>query len=95
MKLTGKGGNPDGVEIYYDREKIKQYILRNGITGQLGILQEEMAELIKDISKYRRGECEYKDLAEEMADVLRVWLQVYSIVPEAVDESFAEKSVFD
>ena len=83
------------INIDFNKKAYKLFILSKGIKGQLGILQEEMAELTKDISKYNREKLELKDLAEEMADVMRVWLQVYSLIQHQVDEEFKSKQIFE
>ena len=49
-------------------------------------MQEELAELIQDISKFKRGRINIEELAEEMADVKIVWVQLYSLIFEEVDK---------
>ena len=56
MRLENQSVTSGKIEIFFDRNKIRDHFEQHGIEEQLGILQEEMAELIKDISKYRRGE---------------------------------------
>ena len=73
------------------KARCKQHILSKGIEPQLGIFQEEMAELTKDISKYRRGKLDLSDLSQEMADVMICWLQLYSLIEQPVDEWIDEK----
>lgn len=62
-------------EAKREREKARHYFLGlkkialyYGITPQLGILQEECAELIQAISKHLRGEPK-DNMLEEIADV--------------------------
>ena len=66
-------------------------IENNGELYQMGILQEEAAELIQIISKYRRGKVELEDLKEEMADLFITWWQIYNLMPEKVDDEIAAK----
>lgn len=40
-----------------------------GLLGQLDVATEEMAELIKELSKFKRGEDNLHKIAEEVADV--------------------------
>lgn len=57
-----------------------------GVQSQLGLVQEECAELIKDISKVTRGKKTIRDLAEETADVELMLGQLRFIIgDEAVD----------
>lgn len=49
-----------------------------GLDAQLGILQEELAELIQAVSKFKRGDP--KGLPEEIADVYIMLSQVVYLI---------------
>ena len=51
-----------------------------GTKEQLGIAQEECAELVSEISRFRRGRVDRDKLAEEAADVAITLIQVISVV---------------
>lgn len=51
-------------------ERLKTIADHYGLENQLGILQEECAELIQAVSKYRRGEWNPIHISEEMADTI-------------------------
>ena len=70
---------------------MKKHIVREGVQPQLDLAQEEMAELIKDISKNRRGMLNQRGLAEETADVIICVSQIYSLMPEIVDKHIEKK----
>ena len=48
-------------------ERIKKIADHYGLNSQLNILQEELAELIQAVSKYRRGDSSH--IIEEIVDV--------------------------
>lgn len=52
-----------------NQEIIKQAIKHYGVKAQVGIAQEELAELIQALSKFIRGKADYENIAEEIADV--------------------------
>lgn len=75
-------------EAKKERKKARHYILGlkkiayyYGITAQLGILQEECAELIQAISKHLRGEPK-DNMLEEIADVEIMIDQIRSLLSE-------------
>jgi len=88
---------PDGEILEVIKLKLSAFdicdkiIENNGELYQMGILQEEAAELIQIISKYRRGKVELEDLKEEMADLFITWWQIYNLMPDKVDEEIAAK----
>lgn len=52
-----------------EKEKIlKEAIKTYGADAQLTVAVEELSELIKEICKLKRGEINYINIAEEMAD---------------------------
>lgn len=59
-------------------EGVDRIIKHYGVDAQLGIAQEECAELIKAISKYKRAPGGYAvaDLAEELADAFLMGYQI-------------------
>lgn len=48
---------------------LRKVVERYGADAQLNVAVEELSELIKALCKYKRGEENYKNIAEEMADV--------------------------
>lgn len=63
-----------------------------GKDAQLNQLQEELAELIVAVSKYRRfGEQFIDDMAEEIADIQIMVEQLSSIMKNDGHDSFLEK----
>ena len=55
---------------YQDKEKIYAQALKEwGLEVQLGMVQEECAELIKVINKHFRGKASLEELIEECVDV--------------------------
>lgn len=48
---------------------LERAIMEYGAYMQLDVAVEEMSELIKEICKYKRGNENYKQIAEELADV--------------------------
>ena len=52
-----------------DEDPFKEIADHYGLESQLDMLQEECAELIQAVSKYRRAKCTDDHLAEEIADV--------------------------
>lgn len=56
----------------------KDAIAKYGFKAQLGVLQEECAELIVAASHFRRNrKNSYDELVEELADVYIVWYQIF------------------
>ena len=56
-----------------------------GINEQLNILQEELAELIQAVSKYRRNG-DVDGLIEELADVHIMWWQIVYLLDKQIDD---------
>ena len=54
--------------------------------NQLGVFQEEMAELIQDISKYRRQKIELEGLIPEMVDVWIMFNQFRTYMEKDFEE---------
>ena len=54
--------------------------------NQLGVFQEEMAELIQDISKYRRQKIELEGLIPEMVDVWIMFSQFRTYMEKDFEE---------
>lgn len=75
-------------------EKIKKIADYYGKESQLDILQEECAELVQAVSKYKRGkDDDFSHLLEEMADVTIMIEQVlYLLEKKMIAE---ESSVYD
>lgn len=69
-------------------ERIQRIADHYGLDLQLDMLQEECAELVQAVSKYRRGKCSEIGLAEEMADVYIMLEQIRYLLnnqPEVKD----------
>jgi NTP pyrophosphatase (non-canonical NTP hydrolase) len=78
-----------------DRNEIYALALTTwGEQAQLGLLQEECAELIAAVSRFHRGRCDGREVANEVADVLIMCEQMKLIVgSELVDEAIRRKLV--
>jgi NTP pyrophosphatase (non-canonical NTP hydrolase) len=64
-----------------------------GSDSQLGMVQEECAELISEINRFRRGRASKETLAEECADVIIMARQLRLMLgPDLVDDAFARKN---
>jgi NTP pyrophosphatase (non-canonical NTP hydrolase) len=65
-----------------------------GIGNQLGIMQEECAELIQAISKIKREIGHRENLLEELADVFIVWHQIaMSFGVKDIETKIVEKMI--
>lgn len=75
-----------------DDDVYERAIATWGPTAQLGMVQEECAELIAAIHRRQRGRCHDEDVAEEAADV---WIMLEQLVRilghELVDEALDRK----
>lgn len=58
----------------------RQAVVKWGETAQLDMVIEEMAELTKEICKYKRGGQNFQEIAEEHADVLIMLAQLSEIM---------------
>jgi NTP pyrophosphatase (non-canonical NTP hydrolase) len=65
------------------REAVKQW----GADFQIGMVAEEVGELLSALSKFKRGRIRPMDLASEIADVRIMLEQVAYIVAEMTAES--------
>lgn len=75
-------------EIKIDRNFISNNIQHYGIENQSTVCMEECAELIKAISKAKRGKIDRDNMIEEIADVLiciEMLKQMYSISDSEID----------
>lgn len=60
----------DSKEVKIDERKIyRQALEKYGAESQMFMMFEEMAELQKEICKYKRGKINFHRIAEEIADV--------------------------
>lgn len=86
--FRSKGGN---IMIFNDEFKILAD--HYGFTSQANMLCEEAAEFTVALNKLRRGNNEaYKNVKEELADVLVVALQLRLLLgPEEIDRIAEEK----
>lgn len=66
-------------------ENVKIIADTYGINEQLNILQEELAELIQAVSKYRRNG-DVDGLIEELADVHIMWWQIVYLLDKQIDD---------
>lgn len=77
-----------------DDDVYERAIATWGPTAQLGMVQEECAELIAAIHRRQRGRCSAEDVAEEAADVWIMLEQLirilgHELVAEALDRKLA------
>lgn len=88
---TGEITHAHKEEEMNNDEKIKKIADHYGMESQIDILQEECAELVQAVSKYKRG-CDkpVTSLLEEMADVTIMIDQVLYLL-----DSKYEASVYD
>lgn len=100
-KLLGKEVRVEEPELPL-AQKIQQIANYYGIDNQVSIAQEELAELIQALSKYRRAnDCAdvlnaFADVIEEMADVTLMLQQIrYLLVIDATDVEAAIKMKID
>lgn len=78
-------------------EKTKKIADHYGMESQIDILQEECAELVQAVSKYKRGkDDDFSHLLEEMADVTIMIEQVLYLLEKRMiaEESSAYDSYF-
>lgn len=62
-------------------EKIRKIADHYGMESQIDIMQEECAELVQAVSKYKRGkDDDFSHLLEEMADVMIMIEQVLYLI---------------
>ena len=68
-----------------------------GMESQLGIIQEECAELIVAVSKFRRSKNiqTTHNLVEEMADVYIMLNQILYLLNKGSDNDFYEKFIWN
>jgi NTP pyrophosphatase (non-canonical NTP hydrolase) len=69
-------------------ERLHEIADHYGLDAQLNVLQEELAELIQAVSKYRRGDP--KHLPEEIADVYIMLSQIVYLLDKNTTIDFAE-----
>jgi NTP pyrophosphatase (non-canonical NTP hydrolase) len=62
------------------KDPFKEIADHYGLESQLDMLQEECAELIQAVSKYRRAKCTDDHLAEEIADVHIMTVQIIDLL---------------
>lgn len=81
-------------------ENLKKIADHYGLDSQLSILQEECAELVQAVSKYKRGDClpfieNNEAIIEEMADVMIMMFQIQYLmkIPGSFIENQIEKKV--
>lgn len=75
-------------------EKIKKIADHYGMESQIDILQEECAELVQAVSKYKRGkDDDFSHLLEEMADVTIMIQQVLYLLDKRMNAE--ESSAYD
>lgn len=75
-------------------EKIMKIANHYGMESQIDIMQEECAELVQAVSKYKRGkDDDFSHLLEEMADVTIMIEQVLYLLDNKMNE--AESSAYD
>jgi len=72
------------------REAVERY----GALPQIGMLHEEMGELMTAINQWTRGRVKVERVAEEMADVC-IMLQQLSYVVETLTQGELDAEVFD
>lgn len=71
---------------------LKLAVLKWGSEKQLDMLQEECAELISAINKFKRGRITTKTLAQEIVDVKIMVQQMWEVfAPEELDEAYELK----
>lgn len=75
-------------------EKTKKIADHYGMESQIDILQEECAELVQAVSKYKRGkDDDFSHLLEEMADVTIMIEQVLYLLEKRMNAE--ESSAYD
>ena len=72
-------------------DRLKVIADHYGLDGQLGILQEECAELIQAVSKFRRGTWETIHVVEEMADTIIMIEQIAYLLKAEKDMDYTIK----
>lgn len=72
-------------------DRLKVIADHYGLDGQLGILQEECAELIQAVSKYRRGTWKKIHVVEEMADTIIMIEQIAYLLKAEKDIDYTIK----
>lgn len=76
-------------------EKIKKIADHYGMESQIDIMQEECAELVQAVSKYKRGkDDDFSHLLEEMADVMIMIEQVLYLLDKRMNGSSAYYAYF-
>jgi hypothetical protein len=56
-----------------------------GSNAQLDMVQEEAAELISSVNRWRRGRDTSVDVASEVADVIIMLQQLICMIPDGID----------
>lgn len=73
------------------RQLYAQVLTKGGVEYQLDVAIEEMAELTHAIVKRRRGRNDWRDVAEECADVLVLMDQVLLICDQELGDGFVAR----
>lgn len=69
LRICSEDEEMERCECADEEDPFKKIADHYGLESQLDMLQEECAELIQAVSKYRRAKCTDDHLAEEIADV--------------------------
>lgn len=86
--------NDEYVYTDEDKETIQKAINEYGAEAQVVVAMEEMAELIKELSKAYRGKANVSAITEEIADVkimVRQMQEVFKITGEEVNKQMSAK----
>ena len=85
------GITPDMARLY------KEVLAKNGIRMQTVVAIEELSELLKELTKFLRGNRSYdrnQNIAEEIADVIIMCQQLTLFIPKITPELVLDLQVF-
>ena len=75
----------------------KEVLAKNGIRMQTVVAIEELSELLKELTKFLRGNRSYdrnQNIAEEIADVIIMCQQLTLFIPKITPELVLDHQVF-